>query len=423
MRLQFSVLTTALALLMLSPAALASTFDIDCNRSDLVVPLRQTLIVLDENEVTPEPNAVALAANMAWRRFLGRLLLSDDNVLAQAFEPREHVTLLIARKDGTGTRTIFEGCVPFYSVAEMRQIKARGGVGADVGEFFGSGPVQDMKKDLEQFRLHLGQSVQDALLPDQLSPSGRGLPIRSLDDNSLIVSLNQGSIINPAYGVPRILFYSDMSRYLRGASGNTVGAARAAGEAAGFKANLDLGGAEVYLIGMSGSTLARDTLTMFFLASHGELMSSGPADVLPRFMPSPSHVARYQGFIVYPKMKFPIRVRIATDRNGTVVNSWLSVHADTELFAPIHGIVTCARDTPCIYTGDDLFAQVWNPDRDSSRNPRLQSDLPFGGARDLDMRFDGNGMRGSISDPQIQFTGLKDSKLEFTAARQINATF
>jgi hypothetical protein len=188
-------------------------------------------------------------------------------------------------------------------------------------------------------------------------------------------------------------------------------------------ADLNLKGAEVHVVGMSGGAGARDALVMFFLAAHGELISTGSASSLPSFVASPIRVTRYQGTIQYPDTKFPIRIRLATDQNGTVVNSWISVQTSGEQFSPFHGVLTCAANNSCTYAGDDTFSQIWNVKRNTKGTPFLDPSMPFGGARSLNLVIENNVAQGSISDSLINFQGLKTNKLEFTANLQTAASF
>ncbi|HKO17573.1 MAG TPA: hypothetical protein VJU82_01675, partial [Acidobacteriaceae bacterium] len=173
--------------------------------------------------------------------------------------------------------------------------------------------------------------------------------------------------------------------------------------------------------GASANSVARDALEMFFLASHGELVSIGPITAIPQFAPAPVRVACYQGLVQYPDNRFPIRLRLATDENGTSVNSWISMQVDREQFNPVHGVLTCPPNRSCLFTGDDVFAQAWNVNRGASNDPMFDQRLPFAGARSLKFSLTGSTIKGSISDSLLHFKGLRSSRLEFSASRQPNA--
>ena len=412
------------ACLASAPHAVALSFDSYCDLSGYVAPLRQSLIVLDESAVSPEPEGKATTVNMPWRKLIGRLLPDSDSALSQAFEARERVAVMIARKDGAGMKEVFTGCLPFYSAAEKKQLAARAGYMGSVETFFGTDPVTEARKALDAFRVRLGQSIREALMPSALSAARMGNQQVTLASNGFVTSLRQaGAFVNLGYGLPRIIIYSDMTRYFRDVPA-TVPEARKAGEQAGFDAGIDLKGAEVHVVGMSANPRSRDLLGMFFLAAHGELLSVGSPDMLPSFAAAPSSVARYQGLVRYPDNQFPIRIRLVTDTNGNVLSSWLSVQTSKEQFSPFHGVVTCEVDSSCAYAGDEVFAQVWSPQRGPGKEPELATTLPFGGARILSFKLeDSNRMIGSISDALIRFQGVEGYKLQFNAVRQPKALF
>ncbi|HSZ75458.1 MAG TPA: hypothetical protein VK779_11610 [Rhizomicrobium sp.] len=408
--------------LALPAVSQAQSFDQYCNLPGFPQPLRQTIIVLDESQIYPEAGSRPDQRNMSWRRFLGNLILSDQTALEQIFSPREHIAVVIARRDGAGTRLAFSACLPFYSEDEKKKIAQSAGNMQSMNTFFGTGPIADAKKDMDLFRIRFGDAIRSALQPTLLSPENAPRNGGDLASGGFINSLKQGALVNFSYGIPRIILVSDMSRLLA-----DIPAERAKAKAAALKkaqdADLNFKDAEIYVAGISSSPIARDALEMFFLASHGELVSAGPATAIPTFISPPVHVMRYQGVIQYPDNQFPIRLRLATDQNGTVVNSWISVQATREQFVPIHGIVTCQNNGQCTFAGDDIFAQVWNVNRSQGSDPLFDQSIPFAGARSLSFTESGNGVRGFISDPQLRFQGVQGYKLQFNASRQLKAEF
>jgi hypothetical protein len=364
------------------------------------------------------------AGNGPWRQLIGNLLFADESVLEHNFAPRERVTLVLARKDGAGTRMVFTGCVPFFSAAEKATIAKDSGVGKSVNTFFGGGPVMAAKKDLVLFHSRLGESVREAVQPAMLSAEDLEHNDGDLSQSGLASSLRQGNLVNPAYGLPRIILYSDLSRFLHNIPPQQD-QARQAGFAMAHPLSLDFGGAEIYIVGMSGSPSSRDALDALFLASHGELISTGSANALPQFVAAPIHVARYQGVIEYPENRYPIRIRLATDLNGSVVDSWVSVQTSWEQFSPFHGAVSVDASGAWRFTGDGVFAQVWNPGRHAGGKPLFEVTLPFAGARSLtlEMPHGSDEVIGSISDTLIHFKGVKNYQLTFKAAPNSTSQF
>jgi hypothetical protein len=378
--------------------------------------VRQTLVVLDEHHVYPENDGQPDQRNNAWRSFLGSLLISDQAPLEQSFLPRERITVVLARRDGAGTRTLFIGCVPFFSPEEKKKIAQSEGAMHGLYTFFGNSQSDNVSSDLRLFRIRLIEAMKAALQPAMLTPGSVPRRGGELSKGSLVTSLKQGIPLTEAYGIPRIILFSDMGRFLAGAPQDRA-QARAAALAQAQAADLNLKGAELYIAGTAARPGSREALEMFFLASHAELVGISPAASLPSFGPAPVHTTKFQGLIQYPDNRFPVRLRLATDRDGTVVNSWISVQTSQEQFAPFHGVVTCEPNGPCTFTGDDVFAQVWNVKRSGSGEPVFDQRLPFAGARALHFTINGRKLYGNISDTLLHFQGVKNSRLDFSAAK------
>ena len=65
------------AFLASGAAARASEFEQYCNLDGFAAPVRQTLIVLDEQHVFPESGKAQEPRNASWRRFVGNLLFVE----------------------------------------------------------------------------------------------------------------------------------------------------------------------------------------------------------------------------------------------------------------------------------------------------------------------------------------------------------
>lgn len=406
-----------LAMLGLGTIAQAAGFEDYCNKPGLPQAQRNTVIVLDEYHVYSEQGKKANERNAGWRRFVGNLLMGDPLALEQNFQPRERVTLLMARRDGSGVRVLFSGCLPLYSASERSALAANRSVSESVGAFFGRDELSRVKHALDLFRIRLSEATAQALEPSALSPEGLPRNRGDLGNNGLVSSLKQGAVIDMRYGLPRLIVYSDLARFLNGWPAEAP-KARRWGLQAGRTADLDLKGAELYLAGVSGNPAARDALKMFFLAAHSELVASSSGSALPTFQAPPVRVAYYQGFVQYPENRYPLRMRLAVDPNGTAVGSWLSVLTGKEQFNPVHGSLTCGANGACEFVGDDVFAQTWNVNRAPNADPVFDQELPFAGARSLRFTVRGQYVHGAISDTLLRIEGVKGGKLEFDATRQ-----
>src|SRR5260370_31759447 len=131
----------------------AADFEQYCNLAGFSTPMIQTIIVLEEQHVFPEAGKSSEPRNGQWRRFIGNVLFADAPNLEQNFLPREHVTIFIARKDGAGTRTVFSGCLPLFSLSERTRIAQSAGYIQSVNTFFGTGAVATAKKDRDLFKI------------------------------------------------------------------------------------------------------------------------------------------------------------------------------------------------------------------------------------------------------------------------------
>lgn len=415
------LLASVMLLAMLARDASGQAFEKFCDVRGFSTPQRQTIIVIDEFHVYPEAGAQEDPRNRPWRRFISALLLSDPTSLERGFLPRERVTILLARMDAAGMKPIYTGCLPLFSAEERRAIAESAGVMQKVNDFFGTGALSDAKKAMDLFRIRMGESFRAALDPASLSAPNMRVA-GDLSGGGFITSLKQRNFANLAFGIPRVLIYSDMTRMLASFPSDRVKARQLASSKA-READLDLGGAELYLVGMAGNPVARDALERYFLEAHAELVATANDSVSRSFLPPPSDVQLFQGLIQYPDNQFPVRIRLATDRNGTVLNSWISVHTGKEQFAPFHGVVTCSGASACRYNGDEVFSQVWNPNRGLGTEPAFEANLPFAGARSLVFEVRDQKLQGAISDSLLRFTGVKGAKLEFSATRQSKARF
>jgi hypothetical protein len=401
------------------PAGASSTAPLEtyCNLEGYSAPARQTIVVLDEADMGPETVDHPIPANEGWHRLLDSLLSGDETALARVFEPRERVRIAIARLDGAGIRPVFEGCMPFFSAIEKKAIATGGGVTGMLRSLSGEDPLTTARKALASFQKHLHESIFEAVKSQAFSVPPQETDSGTLATSPLVTSLRQaGTLVKLDQGVPRVIIYSDMTRYA-GEVPASVTEARKAGEHAGYDSRLDFKGADVHVVGLSPAVSAREMLDMFFLACHGELLSAGPADNMPSLDPGPISVARYQGKIKYPDRQFVIRIRLATDADGHVMSSWLSARTTSrDQFVPFHGKMDCEGES-CTFTGDHVFAQLWNPAREPGKEPDPQDfrSLTFAGLRDLAFTIkDRKRLTGSISDPAVRLSVVDSLKFNAT---------
>ncbi|WP_165184302.1 hypothetical protein [Caulobacter soli] len=388
-----------------SPATAAAAgpagFEKYCNAPGVPKALRQTVLVIDENEIhaNPAPNQIA-PENRRWTMWVGSLLGKAGDPKSSVFAPRERLTLLVAPRNGGEPRTVFTGCFPGFSAEEVQVIaRNQGGLGSASSDFFGSGPVQTATKDADRFRSLLGAAL--ARLGDpaaQTSPAGGD---GGLSTSSLLVSLRQKPLADLTAGIPRIVIYSDLSRL--SISQASVPEARKAGFALARKAPLDLKRAEVFVAGVQPSTETDRTkafLDAFLLGSEGHLRGFGSGDIGLQ-QAAPQTVRIYSGMIRYGSEDVPMRLRLATTSDGRIVDSWLAVRRDIETATPFEGeIVSDGRNGEIGRNDGKGLGQLWSIDPDPE--PEFGPDMAFGGLRGLELHIHPDGvLEGRVMDPMV----------------------
>ena len=379
--------------------------------------LRQTILVVDERDITPEPDNVASEANVPWRRFIVEYLNVTDSAAAQRFAPRERMTLLMARKDGSGVTEFFSGCIPLFSASEMQTIKQSA---SSFSVFVGSDKASEIKDDQEEFSRAINRSV---IAMAREKTSAETLQEGGFVNSPLLQSLSNGMNINQTFGLPRAIIYSSISSMI-GARWNTVEEARTNGFAAAREVRIRLNGAEVFLVGASGFTRSahqQDFLEAFFLGAEAYLKTvTGPGSKPPA-SPNPTQIRWFTGLAKYPGTDYRVDVRLAVDGTGTLVNSWLILRRQNAPYIPIKGSLTCTSGHCTYLSGDNVFAQIWTTTPNG--DPEFSDAFPFGGARTLVFEVDGDTLTGAVSDNQLEIEGLDDNKFHLILNEQKGVRF
>jgi hypothetical protein len=395
-------------------AAGPASFEKYCNAPGAPRALRQTLLIIDENEVQPNAAPGQLAAgNRKWTLWIGGLLGKPGDSKSSAFSPRERLTVLLAPRNGAEPRTVFTGCVPGFSADEVQAIaKGQGGIGSASSDFFGSGPVQTAAKDADRFRSLLGSAL--ARLGDSENQTKSAEGGDALETSSLLTSLRQKSLVDLSAGIPRIVIFSDMSRL--SIEGANIPEARSAGFALARRAPLDLKRAEVFVAGVapdSRTAQVRAFVDAFLLGSEGQLRGFGSGDIGLQQI-APQSVRVYSGMIRYGSEDVPMRLRLATTNDGRIIDSWIAVRRDVETATPFEGeIVSDGRDGEIGRNDSKGLGQLWSTDPDPE--PEFGSDLAFGGLRGLELRVHPDGaLDGRVMDPIVnKINGSAKAYIEF----------
>lgn len=375
--------------------------------------LRQTTVLIDGNLIVPEIDS-AIADNQHWRSFAAQFVDATSQFAKLNLDPRERVTIAVSNRDGSGVNVLFSGCIPLFSAAEEAALQAQSS-GLDV--FIGNDWRSKWTKETETFK----RSVSLALVSAARNMTPAAQAGTSFADGSLAKSLASSSAVGLDQGIPRIIIYTDLSNY--GFPQAEVTAVRAAARADAQNSRADLQRAELHVLSLApaAQTNTRDYLEAFFLTAKAKLTTLGAATSNLAPVNAPVSIEVYQGSIdMAETAKYPLRMRLARDVNGTVVNSWLEMQAVEVRFSPFSGILTCSTPENCEYVGDNIFAQIWSDNPDPA--PECPPDMPFGGLRNLQFNTNGEGLSGRISD-EVCFFASRENGLHFEMKRVANGIF
>lgn len=399
-------------------------FEAYCNLQGFAPSLRQTVIVIDENVVTPNPQAGSLAPeNLAWTRWLGAMTGASGSSTSTPFAPRERLSLYMAPKDGSAPKLVFTGCLPGFSAEEVQALaRKQGGLSTATKSYFGSGLNETATKDAKKFNALFGAAV--AKMADPGALSNRGVGGSDLGASSLMDSLRHGGVVNLEAGVPRVMIYTNLSRF--SSPWSDVPAARKAGFEAAKQAPIDLKRADVYVAGPNGgagSDKLKEYADAFLLGSGGALKGWGVSDA-PASEPAPQHVRVFSGLVRFGSEDVPVRLRLGTTDSGRIVSSWISVRRDVETATPFTGEIVNDGQGGEIGKNDGRgLGQLWSLNPDPT--PEWGSEMAFGGLRNIEFQIAPDGsLTGKVSDPMVSaIKGNATPYLRFTLHLDPKAVF
>lgn len=372
-----------------------------CQLEGLPQSARQSVLVIDER-VLVKATEPADARVVNPELFAIALSLGDpmQAVSSGAMAPRERLSVYIAPATGTAPRLVFTGCVPGVSADEMKALTARKSkVRGAVDSYFGANVGNKVSEATTEFR----QALLGSLVRAVKDPAA-GRKAADLQSSSIIRSLaSVRQLAAPEQGLPRLFVLTDLTLFT--AAGVVQPAdARRAGFAAADTARLAFGKAEVHLLGRkAGTTLGRDFADAFVLGSQGLLQSWGGTTFSNAPAP-PVKVRLFAGKIDYGGMEYPAQLRLAVDRNGSLVNSWLVVKLDREYATPVTGALACTPEDSCRLTSDDKgLAQAWS--LDPNPQPEFAADMPLGGLRYIEADIVDGVATGKVFDPSVDQIG------------------
>jgi hypothetical protein len=395
----------------------AIRFERYCTPPGLSPSLRHTFVLVDEHSIARTDTAEDFGQiNAKLRNVVIGFATPDAASITGLMDHRERLSILLLPRDGTAAKLLFTGCLPSLSADELT---AADRDGSAVATFFTGGVRQDISEAARTFRSRVTSAL---ILAARAAPGPAEPETGVLAQSQLVQSLlASGQLINGENGVPRVLLLANLAQFdLGGAS--TPEAARRNGFTDGQTLALDLGRAElhVFLVEGESATLARDYARAFFLTRHANLMTW--ADDTPSSMPAaPVVVERYDGEAQYPREPEPIQIRVAADRNGALVNSWMILRGVENRSIPMTGRRVCNAEGVCSLRSDDGgFAQAWSPN--TSATPEFDRLLPFVGMREWEITTQAQTLRGRVFDPTVRIgAGAGENSFNLNAAVPQNA--
>jgi hypothetical protein len=391
-----------------------------CAVEGLTPSQRHTLIMIDENALSKTENPADFVALNGKVRDVVLTFADPDRALSSgASDYRERISIHILPNDGAASYRVFSGCVPGLSPQELADAKKESSA---VGDFFSGGVSQKIENDVADFTTKLIGALQVGARGAKGPAKPQTGPVA---DISVFQSLrSSGRVINSDAGLPRLVVVTDLSG-VDLPEATTREELRKAGFTAGDTSALDFGRADVIFVqGSGGNEQQREFVDAFLLAQHGKLVYWGNERVgaLP---PAPSRLARYVGKVIYPNGEDTVQIRLASDRNGKLVNSWMILRGRPDKSVPLSGTALCSEAGQCEVRSDEGgFSQAWSiaPGGD----PEFDPDMPFSGMRDFEFIADTRKLSGKLFDPSVDRIGPPGSEtdsIKLEAQVQADATF
>ncbi len=379
-------------------------FDEACRRgAGSSAALRQTIVVVDEGALRAR-DGQPRSADRRWVRAIVELADAREGVASTNMEAGERLIVMAARADGSELVPLFFGCSPNVSSTERAEREKADSI---TDKFFGHDTAAQIKRQTEAFQSRILEALtQITQQVDQDDKTNR--PINA--DGLIRALASAGRLVDLANGVPRVVFITDLRFVDPSKLGDREGA-RKLGFDWAAKANLDLSRAEVYVLnfGDPSKQYLRDFTEAFLLGSKG-LLSGWRTDGLPTLLGGPVIVRHFGGTIDYAGLPVPVQVRLAFDKSGTLVNSWIEVTMNKSVATPITGKAICQGTQVCEVKGDGkLFGQAWSTALSSE--PRFGDDLPFAGLRYFEMSTTKEDAAGRIFDPKAKIRLGSDQSL------------
>lgn len=384
-----------------------------CNLEGFTRPLRQTIVVIDESAVESWIGGDMSDGNRRWINAIIELAGVQDAQQNADAAPRERLTVLFARSDGSDLVRVFVGCPPTFSREELERLDTQStGFSRTFDEWLGKDPRSRVEADQKAFRVKLLGALVE--LTKETSNT-------KLKESNFFASLPAvGRNIDIGNGIPRIVFLSPL--VLTNGNFESKVAAREAGFKQAARNSADLRRAEIYVVrGKHEATpFAGDYAAALLLGSKGFLVDIS-GETLPALRDVPQTIAVYGGFISYGGLNVPVQLRLAVDSIGSLVNSWVEVTVDKGTATPMTGKAICKGATldSCTVQGDGKdFSQAWAIDPDPNK-PTFDQQLPFSGIRWFQFTTSTKGATGTFYDPMVIVNKQKEMPFDLATTAHV----
>jgi len=374
-----------------SSAADTVRYEAPCQNSDIFAgpaPLRQTIILLDEAMIAHGESAATSNP-----RLTRTILQAVDALQSQPTGNavlRERVSVYVAKADGSQIAPIFLGCAASWTQAQIADLTAND---STLTTFVTGGTSKRIENARGEYEAALASAVAAAIREAQ--------PTDALPDAVLRSLQSSPRLMDASGGIPRLILVTPfaVSREVNWVNDQE---ARAAGFAAGARSGLDLRRAEVYVVGADSSSNSRlQAFAEAFLLPIRGTLAGWRSDGLPSLSNAPTEVQVFGGTVQLGDISAPVQIRIATDADGNLVNSWIEVTTGQSKATPITGKAICTESARCEIRGDGrMLGQAWNPDQDGK--PEFSPAFAWSGLRFFEMSINGENADIKIWDPQAR---------------------
>ncbi|MEP0324836.1 hypothetical protein [Bauldia litoralis] len=356
-------------------------------------PLRQTTVIVDDSLVHRSPPGAPLPPeNVAWIEPVRQIADVEVRSLGTMM-PGEHLSVFVARRDTAELVPVFFGCSPNLSGADSAALEEDQSFVSKL--IFGETTGEERRKD---FLDALGDAFGLIIREDREPPPGDGDAagfLRVLASTPSLYSLDNG--------IPRVLLITPFAA--PAGAWRSVEDARRQGFAMADDLKVDFKLAEVYVVAtQAGAEHAQDFADAYLLGSRARLAGWRKTGLPPVENP-PAQVAVYGGAVDIAGIESPVQIRLAVDRQGSLVNSWIELTRIATAATPVTGKMICADETDCEVKGDGrLFAQAWSVTPLETRpgaQTMFDQDLAWSGFRHIEIGIEGERAEAWIFEPNV----------------------